>query len=56
MRFSVQIILIVIPFMLSGCSHAPLKSPCGPTASLGENPCGHIPLNLASLYVAKAGV
>ena len=56
MRLSVLIILIIIPFMLSGCSHAPLKSPCGPTASLDESPCGHIPLNLASLYVAKAGV
>lgn len=56
MRLSVLIILIITPFMLSGCSHAPLKSPCGPTASLGESPCGHIPLNLASLDITKAGV
>lgn len=56
MRLSVLIILIITPFMLSGCSHAPLKSPCGPTASLDKSPCGHIPLNLASLNIIKAGV
>lgn len=56
MRLSVLIILIITPFMLSGCSHAPLKSPCGPTASLDKSPCGHIPLNLASLNITKAGV
>lgn len=56
MRLLSLIILVITPFILSGCSHTPLKSPCGPTASLDENPCGHIPLNLASLHSTKAGV
>lgn len=48
MRF---FILIVSTLALSGCAtgHRDLKSPCGPSASLSQNPCAHIPLNVASL-------
>lgn len=48
MRF---FILIVSTLALSSCAggHRDLKSPCGPIASLTENPCAHIPLNVASL-------
>ena len=45
--------IILASFTLSGCSHAPLQSPCGPTASIGKNPCGHIPVNIASLITLK---
>jgi len=38
----------------AGCSHSPLKAPCGPSAGLTD-PCGNrIPINGAKL--AKAGV
>ena len=43
------LIIILSSFVLSGCSHAPLKSPCGPTASIDDNPCGHIPVNIAKI-------
>ncbi len=49
MRF---FILIVSTLALAGCAgtgHRDLKSPCGPSASLSQNPCAHIPLNVASL-------
>lgn len=44
-------ILIVSTLALAGCAggHRDLKSPCGPSASLSQNPCVHIPLNVASL-------
>lgn len=44
-------ILIVSTLALSSCAggHRDLKSPCGPMVSISQNPCVHIPLNLASL-------
>lgn len=48
-KFLSIIFLIMASLVLSGCSHATLKSPCGPTASLDEHPCGHIPVNIAAL-------
>ncbi len=47
------LIIILASFVLSGCSHTQLKSPCGPTASIDNNPCGHIPVNIASLTALK---
>lgn len=46
--------ILTVSLTLSGCSHVPLKSPCGPTASIDDNPCGHIPVNLASLTALKS--
>ncbi len=52
MRF---FILIVSTLALAGCAggHRDLKSPCGPSASLSQNPCAHTPLNVASLNEEK---
>ena len=41
--------IILTSLTLSGCSHAPLQSPCGPMASIDRNPCGHIPVNIANI-------
>lgn len=47
-------ILILSTLTLAGCAgHNDLKSPCGPSASLSQNPCAHIPLNVASLDEQK---
>lgn len=45
------LILIISIIALSGCAsgHSDLKSPCGPSASLSQDPCVHIPLNLTEL-------
>ena len=45
--------IILASLTLSGCSHTPLQSPCGPTASIDDHPCGHIPVNIASLSMLK---
>lgn len=44
-------ILIISTLALAGCAggHRDLKSPCSPSAGLSQNPCAHIPLNVASL-------
>lgn len=47
-------ILIFSTLALAGCAgHSDLKSPCGPSASLSQNPCAHIPLNMAALDELK---
>lgn len=50
------ILLFLMTLALGSCAadgHEPLKAPCGPLANLGagtgESPCGHVPVNLASL-------
>lgn len=45
------IIVFISVLALSGCAggHRDLKSPCGPSASLSQNPCAHIPLDVAAL-------
>lgn len=45
--------IILASFALLGCSHTPLQSPCGPTASIDDHPCGHIPVNIASISTLK---
>ena len=42
------LILTLSILALSGCAsgHPDLKSPCGPSASLSQNPCVHIPFDL----------
>ncbi len=48
-------ILLISVLALSGCAtgHRDLKSPCGPSASLSQNPCDPIPLNVAALNDQK---
>jgi len=41
--------LIIVTLALSSCGHSTLKSPCSPTASLANNPCERIPVNVANL-------
>ena len=45
--------LVFAAVMLSGCGHSELKAPCGPTASLAENPCIVIPFNMAEAPVQE---
>ncbi|MGH1379151.1 MAG: hypothetical protein ACRBB3_10055 [Alphaproteobacteria bacterium] len=47
-------LLLILPILaLAGCStfgHSDLKSPCnGKTASLSQNPCDPLPINIGSL-------
>ncbi len=47
-------LILILPMMaLAGCStfgHSDLKSPCnGKTASLSQNPCNPLPINIGSL-------
>ncbi len=47
-------LLLILPLLaLAGCStfgHKDLKSPCnGKTASLSQNPCNPLPINIGSL-------
>lgn len=48
-------ILFISLMTLAGCTaHRDLKSPCGPSASLSQNPCIHIPLNMAAFESREA--
>lgn len=48
-----KLILILPMLALAGCStfgHSDLKSPCnGKTASLSQNPCDPLPINVGSI-------
>lgn len=54
-------LILILPIMaLAGCStfgHSDLKSPChGKTASLAENPCNPLPINIGSLEITNKKV
>ena len=48
------VICLLIVAVLTGCSYTPLKSPCGPSASLSVKPCVHIPINFAWLNIGES--
>jgi len=45
--------LLALPALaLGGCSslkYNEKKAPCPPSASMSENPCNHIPINIAAI-------
>lgn len=45
--------LLALPALaLGGCSslkYNEKKAPCPPSASMSENPCNHIPINMAAI-------
>ena len=53
MKLNKMSLLLIIAASLSGCSSTTLKAPCSPSAGLGSSPCGHIPINVASLETLK---